>query len=179
MPEVSFGQVKRWVACIGSLAAALAFLSACGSSQDEQASASVKQAQRQTRSQGPAHSIQRCLAEHGARQAENVVELNFLNKAEEEDDVSKPGLAYDKAASIVVHVWTGASVEGRPVPWMVWIGQPFGKDRRPQEIVAEKPKKSYVMYVRLAKKRKSAESCLTFKSDHHAHSTEVHLPALH
>lgn len=175
MLEMTFGQIKRLAACVGALVAGLAFLSACGSSQDEQASASMKQAQPQSHSQGPAHSIQRCLARHGASQAENVVELNFLAKAEKEDDVSKPGFAYDKAASIVVHVWTGSSFEGRPAPWMIWVGQPFGKDRTPQEIVAEKPKKSYVMYVRSAKQRKSPESCITFGNKDGAHTTEVNL----
>jgi hypothetical protein len=173
--EMTFSQIKRWTSCVVALAAVLAFLSACGSSQDEQASASTNRAQSQARSQAPAHSIQRCLARHGARQAENVVELNFLAKAEKEDDVSKPGFAYDKAASIVVHVWTGSSFEGRPAPWMIWVGQPFGKDRTPQEIVAEKPKKSYVMYVRSAKQRKSAESCITFGNKNGAHTTEVNL----
>jgi hypothetical protein len=173
--EVTFGQIRKWAACVGALVAGLAFLSACGSGQDGQASASMKQARPPAGPQGPAHSIQRCLSEHGARQAGNVVELNFLAKAEEEDDVSKPGMVYDKAASIVVHVWTGSSFEGHPAPWMVWIGQPFGKDRTPQEIVAEKPKKSYVMYVRTAKKRKSAESCITFGDSDGAHTTEVNL----
>jgi hypothetical protein len=172
---MTFSQIKRWAPCIFALLAGLVLLSACGSSQDEQASASTKQARLQARSQMPVHSIQRCLARHGARQAENVVELNFLAKAEEEDDVSKPGFAYDKAASIVVHVWTGSSFEGRPAHWMIWVGQPFGKDRTPQEIVAEKPKKSYVMYVRSTKQRKSAESCITFGSKDGARATEVNL----
>jgi hypothetical protein len=174
MHKVRLGQIKRWAACVGTLVAGLAFLSACSSGEGEQASASV-QAQPQSRSQGPAHSIQRCLTQHGARKAGNVIELNFLAKAEEDDEVSKPGMAYDKAALIVVHVWTGSSFEGRPAPWMLWIGQPFGKDRTPQEIVAEKPKKSYVMYVRSAKQRKSAESCITFGNNDGAHTTEVNL----
>jgi len=168
-----FGQIKGWTFRLVALAAGLAFLSACGSSQNGQATAAMKQAQPLVHF--PAHSIQRCLARHGARQAENVIELNFLAKAEKEDDVSKPGFAYDKAASIVVHVWTGSSFEGRPAPWMIWIGQPFSKDRTPQEIVAEKPKKSYVMYVRSAKQRKSAESCITFGNSDGAHTTEVNL----
>jgi hypothetical protein len=156
-----FGRIKGWTFRLVALAAGLAFLSACGSSQNEQATAAMKQ-EAQPLVHFPAHSIQQCLARHGARQAENVIELNFLAKAEKEDDVSKPGFAYDKTMSIVVHVWTGSSFEGRPAPWMIWVGQPFGKDRTPQEIVAEKPKKSYVMYVRSSKQRKSAASCITF-----------------
>lgn len=167
------GQIKGWTFRLVALAAGLVFLSACGSSQNEQATAAMKQ----TQSLGhfPVHSIQRCLARHGARQAENVIELNFLAKAEKEGDVSKPGFAYDKAVSIVVHVWSGSSFEGQPAPWMIWVGQPFGKDRTPQEIVAEQPRKSYVMYVRSAKQRKSAESCITFGNRNGTHTTEVNL----
>lgn len=168
-----FDQIKGWTFRLVALVAGLAFLPACGSNQNQEAAAAIEQAQPPVHS--PAHSIQRCLARHGARQAENVVELNFLARAEREDDVSKPGFAYDKAASIVVNVWTGSSFEGRPAPWMIWIGQPLGKDRTPQEIVAEKPKKSYVMYVRAAKRRKSAESCITFGDSTGTHRTEVDL----
>ena len=174
MSEMRFGRIKGWTFSVVALAAGLAFLSACGSSQNDQATAAMKQGA-QPLVHSPAHSIQRCLARHGARQAENVIELNFLARAEKEDDVSKPGFAYDKRMSIVVHVWTGSSFEGRPAPWMVWIGEPFGEDRTPQEIVAEKPKKSYVMYVRSAKQRKRAEGCITFGNKDGAHTTEVNI----
>jgi hypothetical protein len=96
-----------------------------------------------------------------------MADLRVLKKAEEEDDVSKPGFAYDKAAGIAVHVWTGSSFEGRPAPWMLWIGEPFGEDRTPQEIIQRKPPESYVMYVSSSAKRRRAEICLNFGGRQH------------
>jgi hypothetical protein len=150
------GQIKELAFCLAILGAGATFLSACDSSQDKQAMAAMGQ------ERTPAHSIQRCLDRHGARKADSMDDLDFLARAEEKDDVDKPGFIYDKAASIVVHVWTGSSFEGRPAPWMIWIGQPFGEERTPEEIVVERPKKSYVMYVTSSSKRRQAERCLHF-----------------
>jgi len=153
-----------------ALGGSIAILSACGSADDTDASATVA-----SRQQSPPHSIQGCLARHGAVRARTVKDLSVLAKAEEENDVSKPGFAYDKAASIIVDVWTGSSVENRPAPWMLWIGHPFGKKLTPEEIVVNRPPKSYVMYVTSATKRRRAESCISFSSKGKGRPTEVDL----
>jgi hypothetical protein len=147
----------------------VALLSACGSSANTDASPIVNLRQ------APRHSVQRCLERHGAVRARTVDDLAVLVKAEEEDDVSKPGFAYDKVASIVVDVWTGGSVENRPAPWMMWIGHPFGRRFTPEEIVVEKPPKSYVMYVTTAKKRRSVESCVVFSEEGKQPPAEINL----
>lgn len=147
--------ILRHTIRISIVALSLALLFGCGSNQDEEATAATNS------QKAPAHSIQRCLERHGAKQARTTEDLAVLVRAEKENDVSKPGFAYDKAASIIVDVWTGSSFENRPAPWMLWIGHPFGDKLTPQEIVEDKPPKSYVMYVTSAKKRRHAEICLT------------------
>ena len=99
----------------------------------------------------------------------------MLVKAEEEDNVDKPGFAYDKAASVVVDIWTGSSVENRPALWMLWIGHPFGEKLTPEEIVVDKPPRSYVMYVTKARKRRHAESCITLSDEGGQPSAEINL----
>lgn len=164
MYGISLQRRIRMTLHFAALAMVIALLSACGSGQDKTASAAV------STQPPPARSIQKCLARHGAKQARTVDDLSVLAKAEEEDDVSKPGFAFDKVASVIVDVWTGSSFEGRPAPWMFWIGHPFGESLTPEEIVADKPPKSYVMFTTSARKTRSAQRCIGFSGKGHGKS---------
>ena len=159
MPTINTSSRARRILQVLALGASVTLLSACGSSDDTDASTFAR------KQQSSPHSIQHCLERRGAARARAVSDLAVLVKAEEEDDVSKPGFAYDKAASVIVDVWTGGDHENRPAPWMMWIGHPFGKHFTPEEIVVKQPPKSYVMYVTTAKERRRAENCLTFSGD--------------
>jgi hypothetical protein len=162
----------RIVACVAAFVGIIAVLSACGESDSKGASAA-------TISQRPsAHTVQRCLAQHGATRATTVEDLDVLLKAEEEDEVSKPGFGFEKARSVMVEILTGPTSEGRPAPWMYWAGQVFGEDLTPEEIVLNKPPKSFVMYVTSAKKRRAAERCITFSGKPEGPPTEINLQQL-
>lgn len=92
-------------------------------------------------------SVEACLLRGGAEVASSVRDLGFLSSAEAREEVSKSGLIFDRAAGIVVRLWTAATVEGRPPRWAVWFGQRLNSDQLPSEIVESHPPSSYVLFV--------------------------------
>jgi hypothetical protein len=102
-----------------------------------------------------------CLVHAGAAHAISSDDLQFLKEAEANDEVSKPGFAYDRKAKVIVSIWEQSSIGG-----IVWIGQPFGKSLSPYEIVDSDPPHSYVMFINSNAKseiRNKAERCITFR----------------
>jgi len=89
-------------------------------------------------------------------------------------------LAWDRAARVVVRLWTAAINENRAPRWTVWFGQPFKSSRDPFEIVEAEPPDSYVMFVLSpsVKVRRLTNACLVFhgRSDNagkvHFHSVQ-------
>jgi len=96
----------------------------------------------------PRGSMETCLLQAGAAKAGSVGQLGFIKRAEEEDEVAKPGFVWDKVTRTFVWLWETASSEGRPPKWAIWFGQPFGGDLEPFEIIEEDPPKTFVLFVR-------------------------------
>lgn len=130
-------------------------LSACGSSDEIDRTVAVDFGK---------STIASCLKAGHASFARSADELGFLFDAEADEEVSKHGLAYDKAAKIVVNVWSKVTFEDQPSEWIMWIGQPFEERRSPNEIVEAHPPNSYVAYTikPSASQRRKIESCITF-----------------
>jgi hypothetical protein len=152
----------RVLGTLAVLCASISMLSACGSTS---ATALGKEGSGLTNDQALREgSIGACLIKHGASLARSSRDLLFLSRAEEKRGVSKPGLAWDSIAKIVVKVWTESSAEGQPPRWTVWFGEPAGKYLTPIEIVEKRPADSYVVFRRhlTDHKRHRMSDCLTF-----------------
>lgn len=111
-------------------------------------------------------SVERCLWEANVQFAKSVGDLDFLFEAQADEAVAKPGIAFDKAAGIVVNIWSKAETDNEPPEWLMWIGQPFNQSRSPVEIVEGKARRSYVGYLLRPSKsqRRRAGSCITTPS---------------
>ena len=109
-------------------------------------------------------SIGACLMNRGARPAKSISNLHFLDEAEANDEVSKPGFGYDRREKIVVSVWSQPPFEAAPPQWIVWVAQPFGESMSPFEIVRKKPSRTYVMFVNHPSRsvRRRLEGCIQF-----------------
>jgi hypothetical protein len=143
-------QILCAVSCIGLLAA-------CGTAKpdNEATAAPIKLAPK---------SIGACLRRGGATIARSTNDLAFLSEAEANEEVSKPGFAYDRVAKVMVRVWSASTFEGQPPVWELWIAQPFGKDRSPEEIVETKPPHSYVIFMNKPTRvvRRKVDHCINF-----------------
>jgi hypothetical protein len=148
------------------LAMSLAGLTACGSSQTDAHTASV-------RTKLAPGSIGACLKRAGAARATTVDSLSFLADAEDNDEVSKPGIAYDSKVGAILRIWSQTPFEAQPPTWIVWIAQPQGESLSPFEIVEASPKRSYVMFVNRPTRivRKRVNTCINFG---HAHEPALH-----
>lgn len=137
------------------VAVCLCFASCGGSSQDGKDKASVNLV---------AGSVGACLRSSGATVARSSQDISFLSKAETADQVSKPGFAYDRTAKIAISVWTSEISDGNVPRWTMWIGQPFGETRTPNEIVNEMSSHSYVLFVELPSKQMQSDisKCINF-----------------
>jgi hypothetical protein len=94
---------------------------------------------------GPEGYVQSCLSKAGARFVKSPEELTFLRTAAADDEVSRPGLAYDRQANVVVRVLVDSGQ--RPPRWMLWYAQPFSKSASPEVIIRDNAPNSYVAYV--------------------------------
>jgi hypothetical protein len=110
-------------------------------------------------------SVGACLVHAGATRSLSSNDLQFLEEAEANDEVSEPGFAYDRKAKIIVSIKEQSPGAGESSGWTVWVGQPFGKSRSPYEIVNSDPPHSYVMFINNARSEvsKRTERCITFK----------------
>lgn len=146
-----------------SLACATCFI-ACGGNEGEAKSLAIDFSK---------STVAACLKEGGASFAKSTDELRFLSRSEASEEVSKFAIAYDKAAKIAIHVWARSSFENRPPTWLIWIGQPFGDERSPTEIVDIKPANSYVAYVQRPSRaiRDKVESCVKIGKGSHSSVT--------
>jgi hypothetical protein len=118
--------------------------------------------------------VEACLRKGHAQVAQAASDLFFLQKAEANKEVSRPGFAYDKSSNAIVRVWTAPSVENHPPSWLVWVSQPLGRSRSPQEVAGSNTAQSYVMYAVQPKaaQRRVLEHCISF-----AHSAEKGAPS--
>ena|ERR1700704_51236 len=141
--------------CVGGLIVSVTLFAACGGSRNEERSAAINF--------GKA-TVASCLKNGGASFANSTDELDFLSQAEDNEEVSKFGFAYDKAAKVVVNVWNKAQFEDQPSEWTLWIGQPFGDQRSPVEIVDSNAPRSYVAFVVRPRPaaRRQVNSCVQF-----------------
>jgi len=133
----------------------------CGSNSEVNAGERIPQAH--------PRSIEACLERSGAHRATELRDLAFLTVAEANEEVSKPGLAYDRVTNTVVRIWQGAIKEEHPPGWSIWFGQPFEEDRGPREIAVDGSQGTFVMYVNRpsGKLRRMADDCFERKGEKH------------
>jgi hypothetical protein len=107
-----------------------------------------------------------CLERGGASFATSLRDLAFLKQAEDDESVSRVGLAFDKETKQIVRVWTAATFERHPPEWTIWFAQPLSTDMSPFEVLAAKPKNGFVMFVNRPSQRERAETsaCLRIGS---------------
>lgn len=105
--------------------------------------------------------LARCLERAGAKTADNMSDLGFFVR--EEGDAST-GFIYDRQLNALVRIWQmDAHVSSELSPWAVWAADPFpGDGRTVRELLDERPRRSFVMYMRDASKRQRDEgdSCI-------------------
>lgn len=153
--------------CFGALAWLL--LSGCGAAGTPTAADRSNSGHR-IDSAAMSHSIERCLLAGGARTAFSQKDLTFLMTAEENEEVSRSGLAYDRAAQFIVRMWSSPSFEKHPPRWTVWFGQSPNSDYSPLEILEKVVPDAYVLYVRRPSRevRTATARCIDFETGQRA-----------
>jgi hypothetical protein len=112
-------------------------------------------------------SIQACLRHSGASFPSTIKGINFFLEAKLSDEASNFGIAFDQTAGVVVELWEKAIFENHPSEWLMWVGQPFDKNRSPVQIIRSNPPRSYVAYVLRPTSivRRRTQNCIQFEPE--------------
>jgi len=141
-------KIQRIPVAVSFILMAMAMI-ACGTANSSGGSESISASAKPKKG-----SMEACLLAAGAKKAVNRSQLAFLERAEDENEVDKPGLVFDKVTKTVVRLWETKASENRPPDWAVWFGQPFESDLEPLEIVDEHPAESFVVFAENPSRKK-------------------------
>lgn len=108
-------------------------------------------------------AITNCLERGGVDFAGSAGEMQFFADASSEDEVSNPGLGFDRKSGLVVNVWLPPSRAGAPLEWMVWVAQDVSEEEL-SPLSAIEHSNAYVAFVTVPSpgQRKALEGCIEF-----------------